>query len=115
VPSWLHRIEEHVELAGWLEAPECTKEPIDYFRSNCWVTTECDEHLLYHTIEELGDDRILFETDYPHPDSKYRARVVDVPRQERVRGGEQAQDPLGQRGRLLPLPGVAHAARFEES
>ncbi len=71
VPSWLHRIDEHVELAGWLEAPECTKEPIEYFKSNCYVTTECDEHLVRHTIDELGDDRILFETDYPHPDSKY--------------------------------------------
>jgi predicted TIM-barrel fold metal-dependent hydrolase len=84
VPSWLHRIEEHVELAGWLEAPECTKEPLDYFRSNCWVTTECDEHLLYHTIEELGDGRILFETDYPHPDSKYPRAVSTFLTQERV-------------------------------
>jgi predicted TIM-barrel fold metal-dependent hydrolase len=71
VPSWLHRIEEHVELAGWLEAPECRKEPVDYFKSNIYVTTECDEHLIRHTIEELGDNRILFETDFPHPDSKY--------------------------------------------
>ncbi|MCG8591719.1 MAG: amidohydrolase, partial [Proteobacteria bacterium] len=36
LPFWLHRIEEHVELAGWLETPECTKEPIEYFRNNCW-------------------------------------------------------------------------------
>ena len=55
VPAWLHRIEEHVELAGWLETPECTKEPIEYFQQNCWVTTECDERLVYHAIEELGD------------------------------------------------------------
>lgn len=71
VPSWLHRIEEHLELAGWLEAPECTKDPKDYFLSNCYVTTECDETLISHTIEELGDKKILFETDFPHPDSKY--------------------------------------------
>jgi predicted TIM-barrel fold metal-dependent hydrolase len=75
VPSWLHRIEEHVELAGWLETPQCTKEPIEYFERNCYVTTECDEHLLYHVIDELGDSRILFETDYPHPDSKYPRAV----------------------------------------
>jgi predicted TIM-barrel fold metal-dependent hydrolase len=54
-----------------MEAPECTKEPVDYFKSNIYVTTECDEHLIRHTIEELGDNRILFETDFPHPDSKY--------------------------------------------
>ncbi len=75
LPSWLHRIEEHVELAGWLETPECTKPPVEYFKRNCWITTECDEHLVYHVIEEMGDDRILFETDYPHPDSKYPRAV----------------------------------------
>ena len=84
LPSWLHRIEEHVELAGWLEAPECSKEPQEYFKNNCYVTTECDEHLLYHTIEELGDDRILFETDFPHPDSKYPRAVQTFLDQERL-------------------------------
>ena len=84
LPSWLWRIEEHVELAGWLEAPECTKSPVEYFRRNCWVTTECEERLVYHVIEELGDDRILFETDYPHPDSKYPRAVQSFLDQERL-------------------------------
>jgi predicted TIM-barrel fold metal-dependent hydrolase len=48
------------------------------------VTTECDERLVYHTIDELGDDRILFETDYPHPDSKYPRAVQTFLDQERV-------------------------------
>ena len=84
LPSWLHRIHEHLELAGWLEAPECTKSPEEYYRRNCWITTECDEHVLYHVIEELGDDHILFETDYPHPDSKYPRAVETFLDQERV-------------------------------
>jgi predicted TIM-barrel fold metal-dependent hydrolase len=75
LPFWLHRIEEHVELAGWLETPECSKSPEEYFKRNCWITTECDERLVYHVIDELGDTRILFETDYPHPDSKYPKAV----------------------------------------
>jgi predicted TIM-barrel fold metal-dependent hydrolase len=80
----LHRIEEHVELSGWLEAPECTKDPVEYFKRNCYVTTEPDEHLIYHCIEELGDERILFETDFPHPDSKYPRAVEYFLRQERL-------------------------------
>ena len=84
VPWWLHRIDEHVELAGWLETPECTKSPLEYFQRNCWVTTECDEHLVYHVIDEVGDDRILFETDFPHPDSKYPRAVQTFLDQERV-------------------------------
>ena len=84
LPSWLHRIEEHVELAGWLETPECTKDPIEYFKQNCWVTTECDEELVYHVIDEMGDDRILFETDYPHPDSKFPNAVSTFLGQKRL-------------------------------
>ncbi len=84
VPWWLHRIEEHVELAGWLEAPECTKHPQEYFGRNCYVTTECDERLLYQAIAELGSERILFETDYPHPDSKYPRAVQTFLEQDGV-------------------------------
>ena len=91
LPSWLHRIEEHVELAGWLETPECTKDPAEYFQSNCYITTECDEHLVYHVIEELGDQKILFETDYPHPDSKYPKAVETFLGQERVSDASKAR------------------------
>jgi len=84
LPFWLWRIEEHLELAGWLEAPECTKSPVEYWKRNCWITTECEEQLVYHVIEELGDDRILFETDYPHPDSKYPHAVETFLEQEKL-------------------------------
>ena len=84
LPFWLWRIEEHLELAGWLEAPECTKSPFEYWKRNCWITTECEEHVVYHVIEELGDDRILFETDYPHPDSKYPHAVETFLEQEKL-------------------------------
>ena len=75
LPFWLWRIHEHIELSGWKEAPECSKTPLEYFNRNCWVTTEPDERIVYHVIEEIGDDHILFETDYPHPDSKYPKAV----------------------------------------
>lgn len=84
VPSWLWRIEEHLELAGWKEASELTMSATDYFKRNCWVTTECDEDVAYHFVEELGDDRVLFETDYPHPDSKYPRAVETFLRHERL-------------------------------
>jgi len=84
LPFWLWRIEEHLELAGWLDAPECKRSPFEYWKRNCWITTECEEHVVYHVIDELGDDRILFETDYPHPDSKYPHAVETFLRQEKI-------------------------------
>jgi len=71
LPSWLHRIDEHLELAGANEAPELTMSATDYFKRNCWISTECEDHFVADVIRWMGDDHIVFETDYPHPDSKY--------------------------------------------
>jgi predicted TIM-barrel fold metal-dependent hydrolase len=43
----------------------------DYFRRNCWISTECDDHFVADVIRWMGDEHIVFETDFPHPDSKY--------------------------------------------
>jgi predicted TIM-barrel fold metal-dependent hydrolase len=89
VPFWLHRIEEHFELSGWKEAPECTKSPSEYFLRNCWVTTECDDPHVYHVVDELGDRKLLFETDFPHPDSKYPRAVATFLGQEALHGASR--------------------------
>ena len=71
LPSWLHRIDEHLELAGAQEFPDLSMSATDYFRRNCWISTECDDPFVADVIRWLGDDHIVFETDFPHPDSKY--------------------------------------------
>ncbi|MCH7789780.1 MAG: amidohydrolase [Acidobacteria bacterium] len=71
VPSWLHRIDEHLEMAGASEFPDLTMNATDYFKRNCWITTECEDPFVIDVIRWLGDDHILWESDFPHPDSKY--------------------------------------------
>jgi predicted TIM-barrel fold metal-dependent hydrolase len=83
LPWWLERIEEHFEVARWNEVAGLSLSPTEYFKRNCYVSTDADERLLYQVIEVLGDDRILFPTDYPHPDAKYPGVVdsfLDLPR-----------------------------------
>ncbi len=70
VPSWLDRIDEQLELAPG-EFPELTMDATSYFKRNCWITTECEDKFVSDAIRWLGDDRILYESDFPHPDSKY--------------------------------------------
>jgi predicted TIM-barrel fold metal-dependent hydrolase len=71
LPSWLHRIDEHLELAGANEFPDLTMSATEYFRRNCWISTECEDPFVADVIRWMGDDHIVFETDFPHPDSKY--------------------------------------------
>ena len=71
LPSWLHRIDEHLEMAGAMECPDLTMTATEYFKRNCWITTECEDPFVADVIRWLGDDKILWESDFPHPDSKY--------------------------------------------
>jgi predicted TIM-barrel fold metal-dependent hydrolase len=71
LPSWLHRIDEHLELAGANEFPELTMSATEYFKRNCWISTECEDPFVADVIRWMGDDHIVYETDFPHPDSKY--------------------------------------------
>lgn len=71
LPSWLHRIDEHLELAGAVEFPDLTRSAWETFQSNCWISTECEDPYVSDVIRWMGDEHIVFETDFPHPDSKY--------------------------------------------
>ena len=43
----------------------------DYFVRNCWISAESEDPYVADVIRWLGDSHIVFETDFPHPDSKY--------------------------------------------
>lgn len=70
LPSWLHRIDEQLELAP-LEFPDLTMSATEYFKRNCWISTECEDPFVADVIRSMGDGHIVFESDFPHPDSKF--------------------------------------------
>ncbi len=73
---WLfHRLDEHYEWVGAVEARELTMKPSEYFRRNCFVSVEPDEETAVHYVDWFGDDNLVFSTDYPHGDSKYPQSV----------------------------------------
>jgi predicted TIM-barrel fold metal-dependent hydrolase len=47
-------------------------------KKNCYYTCESDEKMLALAMEEMGQDRILFASDYPHFDSEYPKTVPDI-------------------------------------
>ena len=74
VPFWLHRMDEHWENSrsrDFGSRGDLALAPSEYFQRQCYVTTDADEHMLAQVIELIGDDRIVFTTDYPHPDSPW--------------------------------------------
>jgi predicted TIM-barrel fold metal-dependent hydrolase len=57
------------------EKPEFTKHPSDYMREQVWSCTFFEEFAARAVLEEVGTDRVLFETDYPHPICLYGKEV----------------------------------------
>jgi len=74
VPSLLERMDEQVE-AFPLEGRWLSMRPSEYFARQCYVSFEPEEWNLAPAAEKLGSDRILWASDYPHPE--YHPGVVD--------------------------------------
>ena len=54
--------------------PEMTglkKRPKEYFAKNFWVSYWFEKYGPQKMLEEIGYDRVMFETDFPHPTSIY--------------------------------------------
>ena len=89
---WLQRLDEHYERRA-PELPLMKKPPSEYFKDgNCFVAAESGENMLAAVIEKVGDDGILFGSDYPHSDSKFPNAVKFV--RERSDVSEASKEKL---------------------
>lgn len=72
VPFFIDRLHEHFEKRGdWIDNG-WQREPRVYLESgNIWTTCEPDEPILPAVIDVLGDDFIMFASDYPHWDGEW--------------------------------------------
>ena len=71
LPYWLQRMEQHWDFSGNAEHPELKMRPTEYFKRNIFVACRGDETTLKSVVELVGDDNIVFNTDYPHPDGTW--------------------------------------------
>jgi predicted TIM-barrel fold metal-dependent hydrolase len=49
------------------EKPEFEKKPSEYIREQVWACTFFEEFAPQKLLDVIGADRVMFETDYPHP------------------------------------------------
>ena len=74
LPYWLYRMDEHYETLGWM-VPELKMRPSEYFRRQCFISTEAGDQHVADVIGVVGSDRILFASDYPHYDAVFPGAV----------------------------------------
>jgi predicted TIM-barrel fold metal-dependent hydrolase len=77
IVPFLERLDHHYEIFRW-EVPKMKLKPSEYFKRQCWISIDPDESTLRMTAESplVGADRIIWASDYPHPDAKIPG-VVD--------------------------------------
>src|SRR5581483_926636 len=79
VVPWLERLDHHAKIFAW-DVPNLRLAPSEYFRRQCWISFDPDESTLAFTARSplVGADRIVWASDYPHPDAKFPGVVGEL-------------------------------------
>lgn len=69
VPFMLEAMDYELEENAPAHAAKLSKLPSEYFRDNWYATFwfETGRGNLQHLIDQVGEDNVMFETDFPHP------------------------------------------------
>ena len=105
--GWIPFILETIDYEMAENAPgelaKLRKAPSEYFRTNLYATFwfENARNKLPDLIEAVGEDRILFETDFPHPTCLYPDPLASVEGKMAQLSPEIQAKILGENGRTL--------------
>lgn len=79
IVPWLERLDHHAEVFSW-DVPYLTMPPSAYFRRQCWISFDADESLIAAAARSplCGADRIIWASDFPHPDAKFPGVVAEL-------------------------------------
>ncbi|KHK90914.1 amidohydrolase family protein [Novosphingobium malaysiense] len=71
VPFWLEGMEHQLDEFRTAQNRGLKKRPKEYFKQNFWVSFWFEDYAPRNMLDEIGVDKVMFETDYPHPTSLY--------------------------------------------
>jgi predicted TIM-barrel fold metal-dependent hydrolase len=73
ITAWLDRLDHKSEIMRPFSTLKLL--PSEYFKRQCVISAEPDESLTASIVEHLGDDYVIWASDYPHLDASFH--VVD--------------------------------------
>ena len=76
-PFWLERLNEQAKSFGGF-CPDMALTPSEYFTRQCAISFEVDERMLAASVPFLGQDRIVWGSDYPHHDATFPGAVEAI-------------------------------------
>ncbi len=96
---WFDRFDHFAHVYRWM-APDLRMKPSEYFKRQCYVSYDPDETTLPFLAPLIGEDRIVWASDYPHLDATFPGVVRELEEhlgklapsaQDKVRGGNAAR------------------------
>jgi predicted TIM-barrel fold metal-dependent hydrolase len=99
-PFLIDRMNEDYEKLPML-APYLRAKPSEYLRSGrCFISCESDESTLPATIDLLGEDHVIYASDYPHWDCKFPDSARAIQQREDI-SPQAKRKILGENARRL--------------
>ena len=74
---WFDRFDHFAQVYGWM-APELRLKPSEYFRRQCYISFDPDETTLPLLAPLIGEQRIVWASDYPHLDATFPGVVREL-------------------------------------
>ena len=111
VPWWLDRLDEHFEKLPH-QAPHIKQPPSEYMKTGrVFFSCEPDEEELAHVVDRLGEDIIIYASDYPHWDCEFPESVNMIANRDTLSDSAK-RHVLGENALRLfgPKSAVAQAA-----
>jgi len=112
IVPWLERLDHHAEVFKW-DVSYLKMLPSEYFRRQCWISFDTDESTLAFTASSrlVGADRIIWASDYPHPDAKYPGTTRELRAATKMLSPEDQARVYGENAAdLYALPKLAKVA-----
>ena len=69
LPAWLDRLDHINEVVYPHKFTDRSCKPSEYFQRQCWVSMDPDDTTASWIASQLGADKILWASDYPHDDA----------------------------------------------
>ncbi|GIX46213.1 MAG: hypothetical protein KatS3mg131_0424 [Candidatus Tectimicrobiota bacterium] len=92
VPFWMDRMDEEYEKRGAAEAPALSRKPSEVIRGGTvYFSLEAGETLLGPTLAVVGEDQVVYASDYPHWDCEYPASIAQLQRRPDVTEAQKAK------------------------
>jgi predicted TIM-barrel fold metal-dependent hydrolase len=77
VPYWLARLDDHRAWMAGSETAGLTLSASEYFVRQCIVSSDPEDRLVANSVQALGAERIVWASDFPHPDAEFPGAVAE--------------------------------------